>query len=41
MTLDSLLDWGLAIVGGGGIGSVITFLSTYKTKRVLEEESAK
>lgn len=41
MTLDSLLDWGLAIVGGGGIGSVITFLSTYKTKRRLDEESAR
>lgn len=41
MTLDSLLDWGLAIVGGGGIGSVITFFSTYKTKRRLNEESVR
>lgn len=41
MTLDSLLDWGLAIIGGGGIGSVITFLSTYKTKRAIEAEAAK
>lgn len=40
MTLDSLLEWGLAIVGGGGIGSAITWLGTYKSKKKLEEELA-
>lgn len=40
MTLDSLLDWGLAVIGGGGIGSAITFLGTYKSRRKKEQEEA-
>ena len=40
MNLDSLLEWGLAIIGGGGIGSAITWLSTYKSnKRKVQEEA--
>lgn len=41
MTLDSVLEWGLAIVGGGGIGSALTFLGNYKSRKKLEEELAK
>lgn len=41
MNLDSLLEWGLAIIGGGGVGSAITWLGTYKSKKKLEEELAR
>lgn len=41
MNLDSLLEWGLAVVGGGGLGSAITFLGTYKSKKKIEKELAK
>lgn len=41
MNLDSLLDWGLAIVGGGSIGSALTYLGTYKSRNKLESEAAK
>lgn len=41
MTLDSVLEWALPIIGGGGIGSAITWLGTYKSKKKLEEELAK
>lgn len=40
MNLDSLLEWGLAIVGGGGIGSAITWLGTYKSRKKKAEEEA-
>lgn len=40
MTLDSLLDWGLAVIGGGGIGSALTYLGTYKSKKKIEKELA-
>lgn len=43
MTLDSVLEWGLAIIGGGGIGSTITYLTTYKSnkkKAMAEAEQA-
>lgn len=41
MNLDSLLEWGLAVIGGGGVGSAITWLGTYKSKKKLEQELAK
>ena len=41
MTLDSILEWGLAVIGGGGIGSAITYLGTYKSKKKIEQELAK
>ncbi len=41
MTWDSLLEWGLPLIGGGGIGSAITWLGTYKSKKKLEQELAK
>ena len=40
MTLDNFLEWGLAVVGGGGIGSAITYLGTYKSKKKVEKELA-
>jgi hypothetical protein len=40
MNLDSVLDWGLAVVGGGGIGSAITWLGTYKSRKRKEKEEA-
>lgn len=40
MTLDSILEWGLAVIGGGGIGSAITYLGTYKSKKKIEKELA-
>jgi hypothetical protein len=36
MNLDFLLDWALPIIGGGGIGSALTFLGTYKSRKTLE-----
>lgn len=41
MTLDNLLEWGLAVVGGGGIGSALTYLANYKSKKKIERELAK
>lgn len=41
MTLDSILEWALPVIGGGGVGSAITWLGTYKSKKRLEEELAK
>ena len=40
MNLDSLLEWGLAVVGGGGVGSAITYLSTYKSNKKKAQEEA-
>lgn len=40
MTLDSILEWALAIVGGGGVGSVLTYLGTYKSHNKIEKEKA-
>ena len=41
MTWDSILEWALPVIGGGGVGSAITFLGTYKSKRKIEEELSK
>ena len=41
MTWDSIIEWALPVIGGGGIGSAITYLGTYKSKKRLEEELAK
>ena len=41
MTWDSILEWGLAVIGGGGIGSAITYLGTYKSRKKIEQEHAK
>lgn len=41
MTWDSVLEWALPVIGGGGVGSAITWLGTYKSKKRLEEELAK
>lgn len=41
MTLDSLLDWGLATLGSGGLGAAVTYFGTYKSRRRLEQEAAK
>ena len=41
MTLDNFLEWGLAVVGGGGIGSALTYLANYKSKNKIEKELAK
>ena len=41
MTLDNLLEWGLAVVGGGGIGSALTYLANYKSKKKIERDLAK
>lgn len=41
MTWDSVLEWALPVIGGGGVGSAITWLGTYKSKKKLEEELAK
>ena len=37
MTWDSILEWALPVIGGGGIGSAITFLGTYKSKIRIEK----
>ena len=41
MTWDSIIEWALPVIGGGGIGSAMTYLGTYKSKKRLEEELAK
>lgn len=40
MTWDSFLEWGLPLIGGGGIGSAVTWIGTYKSKKKLEKELA-
>ena len=40
MTWDSILEWALPVIGGGGIGSAITFLGTYRSKKKIEKELA-
>ena len=40
MTWDSILEWALPVIGGGGIGSAITFFGTYKSKKKIEKELA-
>ena len=40
MTWDSILEWALPVIGGGGIGSAITYLGTYKSKKRIERELA-
>lgn len=40
MTLDSLLDWGLAVIGGGGIGSMLTYFGTYRSRNKIEKEKS-
>ena len=40
MTWDSIIVWALPVIGGGGIGSAITFLGTYKSKKKIEKELA-
>ena len=40
MTWDSIIEWALPVIGGGGIGSAITFLGTYKSKKKIEKELA-
>ena len=41
MTWDSILEWALPVIGGGGIGSAITYLGTYRSKKKIEQELAK
>lgn len=41
MTIDSLLEWGLTIVGSGGIGAAVTYFGNYKSRRKVEQELAK
>lgn len=38
--MNSLLEWALTIVGSGGIGAAITFVSTYKSRKKIEKEKA-
>ena len=40
MTLDSILEWTLAMIGGGSIGSALTFLGTYRSHNKIEKEKA-
>lgn len=40
MSLDSILEWGLTIIGSGGIGAALTYIGTYKSKKKIEEELA-
>lgn len=37
---QSILEWLLAIIGGGGIGSVITYIFTFKSKKKQVEAEA-
>ena len=41
MTFDSVLEWGLTIVGSGGIGAAITYFGNYKSRKRVESELAK
>lgn len=41
MTLDSLIDWLLPIVSGGGLGAMITYIFTFKSKKSLADAEAK
>ena len=39
--MNSFLEWALAVVGSGGIGAAITYISTYKSRKLIEKEKAK
>lgn len=41
MMLNSILEWGLTIIGSGGIGAAITYFGNYKSRKTLESELAK
>lgn len=39
--MNSFLEWALAVIGSGGIGAAITYISTYKSRKLIEKEKAK
>lgn len=41
MDFNSIQDWALSLIGGGGIGAVITYLATFKSRTRIEKELAK
>jgi hypothetical protein len=38
--MNSFLEWALAVIGSGGIGAAITYISTYKSRKLIEKEKA-
>ena len=38
---DIILQWGLPIIGSGGLGAAITYILTFKSKQKLSEAEAK
>lgn len=38
--MDSLLQWGLAVLGSGGVGAAITYIFTFKSKQKQAEAAA-
>jgi hypothetical protein len=38
--MNSFLEWGLAVIGSGGIGAAITYIGTYKSRKRIENEKA-
>lgn len=41
MDFNSIQDWALSLIGGGGIGAAITYLATFKSRTQIEKELAK
>ena len=37
---QSILEWALAVIGSGGIGAVITYICTFKSKKKQVEAEA-
>ena len=40
MSFDWLLEWALPIIGGGGIGSVLTYIFTFKSQTKIANAEA-
>ena len=40
MDQSAVLEWALAVVGSGGIGAVLTYVCTFKSKRKQVEAEA-
>lgn len=37
---QSIIEWALAVIGSGGVGAVITYICTFKSKKKLVEAEA-
>lgn len=39
--MNPILEWVLTVIGGGGIGAIITYIATFKSRKMISESEAK